>query len=146
MSEQPTDSAAPAATPPQPTEAIIEQMVKREVEQEEERHRLFTVEQFLAMQHIAQDVANAQLKRVAVVTSSIIISVVALLSSALGLVTALAWNKAVSDWLTTLHIFADDPLAKEFSYAIALTILGVMAIGILGYVTRRLRGENLLDR
>src|SRR4051794_19626838 len=109
MSEQPTDS-----TPPTPTEAMIEGVVKREIEQEEERHRLFTAEQFLAMQHIAQDVANTQFKRVAVATSNVIISVIALLSSALGLVTALAWNKAVTDWLPTAHFFDNNALAKEF--------------------------------
>ncbi|MBA3822739.1 MAG: hypothetical protein H0X24_02400 [Ktedonobacterales bacterium] len=140
MSESPPNSA-----PLSPTEATIEKLVKQEIEQEEERHRLFTAEQFLAMQHIAQDVANTQFKRVAVATSNVIISVVALLSSALGLVTALAWNKAVTDWLATAPFFDNNTLAKEFVYAGALTIFGVMAIGILGLATRRLRGKNLLD-
>jgi hypothetical protein len=141
MSEQPTD-----AMPGPNTQAAIQRAVKQEIEQEEERHRLFTADQFLAMQHIAQDVANKQFRRFTIATSNVIISVVALLSSALGLVVALAWNKAVTDWLRTITIFDNDPLAKEFAYAGGLTVLGVMAIGVLGYVTRRLRGENLLDR
>lgn len=148
MSEQPTNATPPPATdatPQIPTEAL-KGMVKEEIEQEEERRHLFTAEQFLAMQHIAQDVANTQLKRVAIVTSNLILSVVALLSSALGLITALAWNKAMGDWLPTIPLFAKNALAKEFSYAGALTVLGVIAIGILGLATRRLRGENLLDR
>ena len=147
MSDQSVNNMPP--TPQEPTpQPTLENMVKSEVEKEEEEHRrLFTVEQFLAMQHIAQDVANTQFKRVAVATSNLIISVVALLTSAFGLVTALAWNRAISDWLPTVNFLpTNDRLIKEFIYAGALTIFVVIALGLIGILLQRVRGENLLER
>ncbi len=108
--------------------------------------KLFTLDQFYAMQKIAQDVANQQFKRMVVVTNNIIVSAVALLASAAGLITALAWNKAISDWLPTAPIFSiHDRLIKEFAYAVAVTLFVVIAVGILGFITSRVKGNNVLD-
>jgi hypothetical protein len=116
-------------------------------ERDRERHqRVFTLDQFYAMQKIAQDVANQQFKRAVIVTSNLIVSAVALLASAAGLVTALAWNKAISDWLPTASPFSiHDRLVKEFAYAGAVTLFVIIAVGVLGYVTSRIKGDNLLD-
>jgi uncharacterized membrane protein len=105
-----------------------------------------SVDQFLAMQRVAQDVANQQFRRALMITNNLIISVVALLSTAFALVTALAWNRAVSDWLPTVPFLTiRDPLLKEFAYAGLLTIFVIVSVGVLGLVTQRLEGRNLMN-
>lgn len=82
-----------------------------------------------------------------VVTGSVITTVSTLLASALGLVAALAWNKAISDWLPTVNFLSfTDPLAKDFAYAGVATLVAVAVISVLGVLNARIRGKNLLNQ
>lgn len=114
---------------------------------DDRRHGFFTFDQMLEIQKATQEVALDQLRKTVTIASNVLITLVALLASAFGLVTALAWNKAISDWLPTTEIFGtSDPLIKEFGYAALITIFAVVVIGFLGIFTSRLRGQNLMER
>ncbi len=115
------------------------------------RHSLlargFSIDQIQEVQRIAQDIAAQQFQKALIATNNFIITLVAVLSSALGLATALAWNKALSEWLPTIKQFDSiDPLLKEFVYAGAMTLLTVVVIGVLVFATSRVKGENLLHQ
>lgn len=112
-----------------------------------QRHGFFTIEQIQEVQHIVADMTQQQVKRVIVLTSNFIITMVALFSAAFGLIAALAWNRAISDWLPTVNPFnIQDKLIKEFVYAVGITIIGIVGLGFLGFVTSRVKGENILDQ
>lgn len=112
-----------------------------------QRHGFFTIEQIQEVQHIVTDMTQQQVKRVIVLTSNFIITIVALLSTAFGLVAALAWNRAISDWLPTVTPFdIQDKLVKEFVYAVAITFVGIVGLGFLGFLTSRVKGENILRK
>lgn len=112
-----------------------------------QRHGFFTIEQIQEVQHIVTDMTQQQVKRVIVLTGNFIITIVALLSTAFGLVAALAWNRAISDWLPTVTPFnIQDKLVKEFVYAVAITIVGIVGLGFLGFLTSRVKGENILHK
>jgi uncharacterized membrane protein YidH (DUF202 family) len=92
-----------------------------------------------------QALAAQQVQHVVVATTNFVSTLIFLLSSALALVAALAWNKAISDWLPTVRIFdLTDPLAKDFAYAGVATAFAVVIISILGFINGRLKGKNLL--
>jgi hypothetical protein len=91
---------------------------------------------------VAQEVQH-QVEHVFIATANFASTVIALLVSALGVVAALAWNKALSDWLPTV-IHLDDPLARDFAYAGVATFVAIVTVPILGFVNSRLRGRNLL--
>lgn len=81
----PTDTPPPSA---------LDNLPDPESEASPRPHRRgFTAEQMLEVQRIAQELATQQLQRVVVVTGNFIITLVAVLSSALGLATALAWRR-----------------------------------------------------
>lgn len=80
-----------------------------------------------------------------VATSSFLTTIIALLASAFGVVAALAWNKALSDWLQTVTIFSvKDALGKEFVDAIVITVIAIVIVTVLGIIASRVRGKNLL--
>ncbi len=92
-----------------------------------------------------QTLAAHQVQHIVVATSNVISTLIFLLSSALALVAALAWNKAISDWLPTVQWFnVRNPLAKDFAYALVATAFAIVLIGVLGFVNGRLKGKNLL--
>lgn len=96
-----------------------------------------------------QAAVSQPVQYVIVATSSFATTVAALLTSAFGLVAALAWNRALSDWLPTIpFIHLNDPLAKDFAYAGVATFVAVICVAMLGAVNRRLsryKGRNLLQ-
>jgi predicted DNA repair protein MutK len=103
------------------------------------KHRLvlrgFTTEQ-------AQELAQMQVQRVVVLTGNFFTTIITVITSAFGLVTALAWNKFIGDWLPTVNLFGvGDHLGKELVYALTVTIMTVLAIGILA-VTRERRDKQ----
>jgi hypothetical protein len=99
----------------------------------------------LAQRANAHQIAAHEVQHIVLVTGSFVSTVTTLLASALGFVTALAWNTAVQGWLQTVKVFnLNNQVAKQFSYAVTVTIFAVVAIGILGLLTRRVRGQNLL--
>lgn len=92
-----------------------------------------------------QQLASQQVQHIVVATSNLVSTLIFLLSSAFALVAALAWNKAISDWLPTVKLFdLTDPLAKDFAYALIVTIFAVVFIAILGILNGRVKGKNLL--
>jgi hypothetical protein len=92
-----------------------------------------------------QTLAVHQVQHVVVATGNLISTLIFLLSSALALVAALAWNKAISDWLPTVNLFnLTNPVAKDFLYALVATLFAVVLIGILGVINNRIKGKNLL--
>jgi hypothetical protein len=92
-----------------------------------------------------QQIALQEVQALVLATSNLVTTVSALVASALGFVAALAWNKAIQDWLPTIHFLNfDDPLAKDFAYAIAVTLFAVVVITALSLLNRRLKGKNLL--
>jgi hypothetical protein len=94
-----------------------------------------------------QTLAAHQVQHVMVATGNLISTLIFLLSSALALVAALAWNKAISDWLPTVKLFnLTDPIAKDFLYALVATVFAVVLIGVLGVINSRIKGKNLLEQ
>lgn len=86
-----------------------------------------------------------EVRQVVVATSSFVVTIVALLASAFGVVAALAWNKAISDWLASVNLFdISDPHGKEFVDAIVITVIAIVGVTVLGIIVSRLRGRNLL--
>jgi hypothetical protein len=103
------------------------------------KHRLvlrgFTAEQ-------AQELAQMQVQRVVVLTGNFFTTIITVITSAFGLVTALAWNKFISDWLPTVKLFGVvDGLAKELVYALTVTVATVIAIGVVA-ITRERRDKQ----
>jgi CBS domain containing-hemolysin-like protein len=106
----------------------------------------FKAEQVQEMQKLAAAMAAQQVRRTIETTQNFISTVVALLSSAVGFVAALAWNNAISAWLPTISFFnTKDPVAKAFIYAIVATVFAIVVIGILGIVNSRIKGRNLIN-
>lgn len=94
-----------------------------------------------------QTLAAHQVQHVVVATGNLISTLIFLLSSALALVAALAWNKAISDWLPTVDLLnLTNPIAKDFLYALVATIFAVVLIAILGVINNRIKGKNLLSQ
>ncbi len=91
----------------------------------------------------AQDVAAQQAQYILVATTNFLTTMTTLLISAMGLATALAWNKAISDWLPTVKMFKlHDPLVREFAYAVGITLIAVLTISLLTVVNRRIKKEK----
>ncbi len=93
----------------------------------------------------AQDVATHQAQYILVATTNFLTTMTTLVISAMGLVTALAWNRAISDWLPTVKFLAlRDPLVREFGYALGATVIAVLTITVLTVVNSRLKKGQLL--
>ncbi len=117
---------------------------------EQSRRRLerlgFRPEQVQEMQRLASTMAQQQVRRSIDTASNFVATVVALLTSAVGFVAALAWNNAISTWLPTVPLFnTKDPVLKSFYYAIVATIFAVIVIAVLGIINNRIKGRNLIN-
>ena len=72
-------------------------------------------------------------------------TMIALASTSLGLVAALAWNEAIK--ATIQQLFgADDSLAGLYTYAILATVLAVAVLVALGRAAARIGGEAAFAR
>ena len=86
----------------------------------------------------AQELAHNQVQRVIILTNNFVVTVITVITSAFGLVTALAWNTYISNWLPTVEPFGiTDIHGKQLSYAITVTFITVLALTIAGVVNRR---------
>jgi VIT1/CCC1 family predicted Fe2+/Mn2+ transporter len=116
--------------------------------QEQARRRLqlkgFTREQAAEVQQMASQMAQAQVQRSIAATQHYLSTVVSLMTSAFGLVAALAWNNAIQAWLH--QYMAGNGVEIQFMYALVATFLAIIVIGILGFVSSRFlkNGRNLL--
>jgi hypothetical protein len=90
-------------------------------------------------------VAAREVQQVFIFGGTFFTTVIALLSSAFGVVAALAWNKAIQDWLPTVPFLNfEDTLVRDFAYAGVATLVAVVTILILGVVNSRLKTKNPL--
>ncbi len=110
-----------------------------EAREEAVKHRLvlrgFTAEQ-------AQELAQMQVQRVVVLTGNFFTTIITVITSAFGLVTALAWNKFIGDWLPTVNLFGvTDHLGKELVYALTVTVITVLSIGVVAVMRARREGK-----
>jgi hypothetical protein len=72
-------------------------------------------------------------------------TVIALLASAFGVVAALAWSRAIFDWLPTVPLLNfHDPLVREFADAGVTTLVAVVVVLFLGVVNARLKTRSKL--
>jgi hypothetical protein len=89
--------------------------------------------------------AAQQAKQVIVLTGDVLTTTGALLTSALSLVAALAWNNFIQAWLPTVHFLnRGGTVIKELIYAFAVTLIAVLTVTVISRVRKRIRGRNLL--
>ncbi|MGO8947617.1 MAG: DUF5654 family protein [Ktedonobacterales bacterium] len=99
-----------------------------------------------ALDHIMKAQAAARAEAAAS-TTVFIGTVVTLITSAFGLVAALAWNTAITDWISDL---AKGPLAslhlsstgKAMVQAVIITVIAVVAVVIINRVAGRFAKQN----
>lgn len=89
--------------------------------------------------------AARQVQHVFVLGGTFFSTVVALLASAFGVVAALAWSRAIFDWLPTIPLLNfHDPLVREFADAGVLTVVAVVVVLFLGVLNARLKTKGKL--
>jgi hypothetical protein len=89
--------------------------------------------------------AAQQAKQVIVLTGDVLTTTGALLTSALSLVAALAWNNFIEAWLPTVHFLnRGGTVIKDLIYAVSATLIAVLAVTLISRVRKRIRGHNLL--
>ena len=71
-------------------------------------------------------------------------TMIALASASLGLVAALAWNKAIKATMAMLGL--GDNLAGLYTYAILATVLAILVLSYLGRLSARIGGEAAFER
>lgn len=71
-------------------------------------------------------------------------TMIALASASLGLVAALAWNEAIKATLKLLNL--SDSLVGLYTYAIIATILAIVVLSFLGYLSSKIGGEAAFER
>ncbi len=120
-------------------------------ENQDPAHRRFEIrgmsrEQTQQIQQLAAQMASQQVQRAMQATSNFITTVVALVSSALGFVAALAWNNAIQTWLASIDKVSVTSVEGEFIYALVATGFAILVILILGFITSRIfkSGKNLI--
>ncbi len=71
-------------------------------------------------------------------------TMIALASASLGLVAALAWNDAIKATLKLLNL--GDSLAGLYTYAILATVVAVVVLSFLGFLSSKLGGNAAFER
>jgi uncharacterized membrane protein (DUF2068 family) len=88
--------------------------------------------------------AAHEAKQVIIFTGDVLTTTAALLTSALGLVAALAWNNFMQAWLPTINpLNVHDPIIKDLVYALVVTLIAVLSVVLISRVRKRIRGRNL---
>ncbi|HKG68859.1 MAG TPA: DUF5654 family protein [Segetibacter sp.] len=78
-------------------------------------------------------------------TRTVLQSMIALASAALGLVAALAWNDAIKETIKQL-LGGDESLSSKYIYAIFATVLAVIVVLILARIAAKVGGEAAIVR
>lgn len=78
-------------------------------------------------------------------TRTVLQSMIALASAALGLVAALAWNDAIKETIKQL-LGGDESLTSKYIYAIFATILAVIVVLTLARIAAKVGGEAAIVR
>lgn len=70
-----------------------------------------------------------------------------LMSSAFGLVVALAWNEAIKHWMESTLAKGEEPTTSSlFTYAIIATLIGVFCVLGLGWIASKVGGKAAIER
>lgn len=70
-----------------------------------------------------------------------------MMTSAFGLVVALAWNEAIKQWMEEMAGKDAEPTTSSlFTYAIIATIIGVLFVLLLGWVASKVGGKAAIER
>jgi hypothetical protein len=70
---------------------------------------------------------------------------ITLMSSAFGLVAALAWNEAIKTWLEQ-WLGKDEGLTPLFLYAIIVTLVAIITVLLLARAAAKVGGEAAITR
>jgi TRAP-type C4-dicarboxylate transport system permease small subunit len=93
----------------------------------------------LQLADAARDAAWEAAKRAGRFSREFLATVISVVGTAFGVVVALAWNGALTEWF---HRFSEgSQLPALFTYAILVTFLAVLFIFVLGRLARRLNTE-----
>ncbi|MBS1794889.1 MAG: hypothetical protein JSS81_13600 [Acidobacteria bacterium] len=70
-----------------------------------------------------------------------------MITSAFGLVVALAWNEAIKHWMEEGLGRGEEPTTGSlFTYAILATIVGVLFVLLIGWVAAKIGGKAAIER
>ena len=116
-----------------------ENPVQEQRQDQDERHRTLLPRLSAFTPEQAQELAQMQVQRVVVFTGNFLTATITVFSTALGLVTGLAWNAFMTNWLQNSMPFTTfTPLDKvRLFYAIGVTLLTVIFVFIVSFVNRR---------
>ena len=71
-------------------------------------------------------------------------TMIALASASLGLVAALAWNEAIKALLALIGL--GDSIGGKFAYAAIATVLAIVVLSWLGWLSSKIGGEAAFER
>ena len=80
-------------------------------------------------------------KRASRFSKEFLATVIALVSTAFGVVVALAWNTAIQKWFENIFDNPGDEVPALFLYAVVITLVGVLVIVYLGRLAGRIGAE-----
>lgn len=70
-----------------------------------------------------------------------------MITSAFGLVVALAWNEAIKKWMEDGLGKGEEPTTGSlFTYALLATVVGVIFVLLLGWVASKIGGKAAIER
>ena len=95
----------------------------------------------LALAESAREAAVEAAKRAGRFSREFLVTVISVVTTAFGVVVALAWNTALTTWLARFSDKAE--IAGLFIYALLITLLAVLAIVLLGRLARRIGAEPI---
>ena len=73
-------------------------------------------------------------------------TMLAMMTSAFGLVVALAWNEAIKQWMESMVPKGEEPTTESlFTYAIIATIIGVLFVLFLGWLAIKVGGKAAIE-
>jgi TRAP-type C4-dicarboxylate transport system permease small subunit len=93
----------------------------------------------MALAGAARDAALEAAKRAGRFSREFVATVVSVVGTALGVVVALAWNAALTEWFQRFS--EGGRVTALFVYALLVTFLAVLVIFFLGRLARRLNAE-----
>jgi hypothetical protein len=95
----------------------------------------------LALAEAARDAALEAAKRAGRFSREFVATVISVVGTALGVVVALAWNAALTEWFRRFS--EGGRVTALFIYALLVTFLAVVVIFFLGRLARRLNAEAI---
>lgn len=96
----------------------------------------------LALAEQAREAAMEAARKAGRFSREFLVTVISVVTTAFGVVVALAWNTALSNWLGGLS-GKDTQTIALFVYALVITLLAVLAIVILSRVARRIGADPI---